>query len=500
MSARLPSTYQDPKLEQVSAVGREDLLAMGVTTHQDAEYHGKTDSLFAQRSTVDYRRVRNYHIHHKDVSPRQGTTAFGQEQTFHFGHEGPAMLIGAELIFTLPALNGDNASANMKWAPYIAEQLIGDQLTISYSTNQIRRYGRDFLHFYRRLASKAFSTKDAAYKRRVGANLSVADSAQANTVSLPIWLPNDGSVSNGLLTSALPEPLQLTFTIPARSNLIRRGDTTDGTPTGTAVVIGSSTAQFSVTCKLRLKYVELAKAERIAHARHTIVGAGATWLTLDNEGHENETFQDRANSVDAGVNGIATKTLRLFNIKNPATMLFGVVRYNSDIIDALQTSTGATSAMGTAANDRVSTPDRFAAQPYLYVELKENGSRWSPQYSYQYIEEVLIPELFECEMGENIFVIPFSLHPLHEADALGHKSIAAFNNPEFVVACESRPSQGSYASAFGPIDPWCRSQGGDVATNSTGQTAGAIDKRLDVWGLVRNKVRHHNGEMLMFYN
>lgn len=489
----------DHAIDQPSAIGRDEKLASKKTGINDADYQSIENSLYDRRQPEA---VRPYHSEHFDVAP-QGQVNFGQNLTFRVGHQGGALIEKIEIIWEFGALTGA-AGSNAEWKPWVGELLAGNDFQMRYSNNNLRNYSANFLHAYNRQMSDISNNDDDAYRLKVKAvpDLGVVGGVAANpmTVITPVWMPWDVR-HRALIASGLPDEIDITFRVPTFASLIRRQ------PAGVSGVaagdpMGTINTPEITSVRLRVHTVHVEKAERAYLTSLTHATGGIAWQLYHNEQHEALTQNLTFTTAPPTMATLATSTTRLDNIKNPCSYLFATCRYVSDLADA----TTAAPVIGTISSTDNCCPDPFAYLPASDWVVLENGRFFSQLWSYSYWEQSECAEYFNCELFQNIMVVPFCEHPMVDGHGMGHVTLSNLNTPQFRFRVQYRPNGALAAGDLGlhpDSDPWARTYGvaavGLDPLDGNDLLSDPLNKRADIYGVVRQIAHQEKGELLLFY-
>jgi hypothetical protein len=154
---------------------------------------------------------------------------------------GYTYLTKIELIFTI------KATGTFRWAPFLGECLLGDEYTIKYQNEVIKKQNVDALHFRRVLEMDQSSEMRNSYLDGVKSDRSTSsDGDKTFTLIVPIDMPY--TADKALVMLAHSAEHELSFTIPALTSLINKA----ALASPDAVNLGPSTpTNATVSCFLR---------------------------------------------------------------------------------------------------------------------------------------------------------------------------------------------------------------------------------------------------------
>lgn len=428
--------HQDLQL----TVGLDQRLAMARAAVQDSDFQSETASQFMPKASQN---CRNYAIVTKDVLPANNGSAivdWNTWVTFKYGNEGYPNLLGAQLMFTLPRLV-DAGAANLhpsdaayagaatfiEWQPFIGELLFGkaDTARQRFSTETLRNLSAEALHIKRALCHDANGTaKRAAYNNSVKA---LATSAVTPVLPrLPVWLPHstdDLNVHQIYPVQAFATENMLQFKMPTLLSVVRSDVATTtnivGDPSSVTNPDGVKPQVF-----LRLIFAAVEKAERGTFANMVLSDTGLTYQTM---------HVAREPSFQTTNTAAHTVTIPIKNSTNPNVFIAFVVRYIDDLKSTGDTAQITdTNTPPRAPAGTIRRPNYLNFQEWNAVALHDGGGRIKEKYSKDELQNCVLTglsQLFPCDIGTKIGVIPFSLWPSVENHGLGHISMTSLVQP-----------------------------------------------------------------------
>ncbi len=501
LDQQLAEELMDVAFNEISTVGRDVKLASKKVGLVDAFWLDAVASLYNALEKSLTSNVRPYWCDWVDTQDC-GTVnpQLGRQLTFKLDLQQHAQWEDTYVHFTVEATGG----SGWEFQPWIGHALLGDNIRVQYSSNQLRQYSADFLNALQRMTHDQAHQRWTDYKKYVGAE-PVEGRPGIYHFAVKLWLPWGSESKQCLISSALPSPVNVMFTPPLTASLVRRSAAAAAGGLGT----WTAPALELKECKIRSHIVELEKAERAAHVQITQAVDGLSWMHHDVEAHERE----RANFegvVNAGRGQETTRHFfRLDNFKNSSAYIMAIARYEADLNDA---TTDAHPDM-TGADVNISTnhprPQRYGAEcPIQAWHLEDGGRLFSSKRTYKFWQDQERSQYFDCEPN-NIAVIPWSKHPLVENMGLGHVTISNLNNPRMVLEIASYPTgpgANDTSNAHELVDPFTRSNpaldpvtiGPLYANRIVGDSdaAAQLNKRVDLWSVVKQRFNQIRGECI----
>ena len=429
-----------------------------------------------------------------DIEHTRNTTVdFGKKVQFQFGHQGPHMITKVEVHFELSAVVGTlTGSRTFMWAPFIAEKLlcgvdsVAPYYTVKTGSDVVEKQYIDCMHILKQLRDDMpGTTKYTSYS--AGAGATPTANAQHVWVELPIA---HFSANRPILALALPEELQLEFTIPSVTRCVIK----DPSPAGATTDNVADTYAASITSAwLRVHYVESAQPNRELSVRqHLAMRKEHPILTQE--------YVHVAGTAITGSNGTGEDYLQaeLDGIVQPSAQLLAVVRHEKDLEEAEVTTIGDfTSLVQANAELANPSPDRFRFYPWTYMTLYENNSRFYPAMAFDYFNHSLLPELYACNPYNCIGVISNSLTPRDDQRvAGGHITLSSLNKPNLRVGVRQAAYIGADPNEVFLLRDW---YSGSFPGFNPDELDSAVNLTLTVYSLGRNFLVEDNARMYIMF-
>jgi hypothetical protein len=509
-----PSIYSDPQINQSAAVGSEDVLSTAHLGPVDHQHVDDENSLFTPHSSKVA--ARNYWFTWVDIGASRTRARWGEPLSVSVKSNKLAMLQRVSVHMKLPALD---PSYNLRYIDWAAEAILGSNIRLEYGSSgsvPLKQLAADTLHVRRRVQAKTAMPEDAQYKANVGADLSYAESTSGPVyleIDFPLHL--DGSLDGMSPICGHTEGLQLMMDIPQLTSLVRRAER--GAVLDTAACASQATLENFANSdanqpeiSFRLHGPVTEQAERAALALSVLKGNGFKWDVLTEEAHVNmkapvPTTVTSPEDTFETVNDIT-------NIKRPCQLLVVGSRYAADtrncVFGAARTDAVVTAVGDSGFGVQVVEPRRFQFQPIVSVELTEQEQRALPTYNSKIVEGEVLCRYVPLDFNSNLVVIPFSVHPLQERHAAGHKTLTNFNLPKIKVTEQARPgyTAAGVPTVYESYDPWSRSSRAPGSANTytgasfnTAVQTGCFDRVHGFYALVRSTIISAEGEEYQQY-
>jgi hypothetical protein len=458
------SVFNTCAVGEAQNTGPDQILASGVIGLSDMVFQDRANSIFTPRPATA---VRNYAFEFRDIEPDCASgdiVKFGQKVSFRCGQGGLALLHKLELCIEIEqpgnyfdgdptnGFAGHDDEGMLEWVPWLGERLIGDQVLVKYQNNNTRCYSQTYQHYLYRLKEDVSTQKDEAYKGGVlsdGANFST----KRIMMVVPIMTAFGSDYTNSLVTAAMPNDLIVSFRVPPLSSLLRaRGVAVQacdesyssllhGVGGRTAATIASLSELPILRMSMREHYISLHKAERAFRVETVNRMNGISHNFLDNEEICDAKLSDPHKDEDKSL-ALREQRVDLTPFRNPATIIFAIVRLQVDLEDATLGDYNAITVdnlrdvleekeSGGLYNPR---PQYFGNIPIVKWSLNENKQRFTMTYSQQYWDRVESSRFFNHKRNLRIATVPLSLMPLVEPHSTGHKTMSNLNSPAMVFS------------------------------------------------------------------
>jgi len=514
-SEYLGSVHQTMGTSQQSHVTKSDLLSHRIS--------GVIDSLFYdQRAPVTSQSKTYSHSIYEDVvfdEVPQGSVAYGQEIVFKFGQSGSPLLQGLELIAKWPVAHGTHvlpavAANDDEWVPFLGYAVLGKTdgrpVTIRYQGSVIRELDPVQLYLEQFLASHVSTNEYDSLVARVGADATIR--AISTCTELPISVCRMNDMAMQLAVCALPEALELRFTLPSYGDLVRQWQEsaavftgTDNTLAYTAPTAANRTIPAAPTLSLRCHYVEIAAMERAQHAASALGEASIQRAVLDVEVLSNvvATSQVAAATADSRADTLVDIT----RFTRPSRFLAAVARWARD----LEFPSGHLAAAYDnndlaemrAVNPR---PDFFRLLPIASWYLQENGRQRGTFFTLDNFTKTHAEKhglMCELDILRTVAIVPFN-RDLFSRNGVGSVTPSNLQTGRLVLSIQA---DGTHPSAddsrtFLAINREIDLVGGARAPSGYSLptfVAGVLAKRIDVYSFARNVQIQTNGKLLIKY-
>lgn len=466
-SAISSALYNDPLKEKPLAVERSVKLGSALMGVADGE-HVSASVPLGQRDTTPKTAYAvgelayDSWIDEPVVNPASGA-AFGRKCVIRFGLNGYTYLNAAEVVFKVTLVSTTGGIANRaRWPAYLAERLMGNSYTIKHANSDVvEKRNVVAEHFKRQLefdqSSEAWNSYQDAV-RAVPSNNQVTDVGKTITCYYPVTMPY--TKQKPLVQTAHSAEHELSFEIPAIMNLLWDYDANIDSANGQALSFTSANATIEVF--LRCHVTELDQQARAEITEHTLVEGLKYHVT------EIEDSQAQVNATPVGTaaaGAAVTVTSGDLGFVQPSAYLLAVLRYASDaagIATPVPTETGSNNPLSVtsvaAAVDFFSqngnlTPNPFAAVPPISWVLKENGTNFMPEMTWDYYNKRIHNKLFNSENYQPTIVVPFTNKPLLATDhSVGHVTHTNLRKPQLSVTFRKYPTTGDEdGAASGPL-------------------------------------------------
>lgn len=439
------------------------------------------------------------------VNPASGA-AFGRKCVIRFGLNGYTYLNAAEVVFKV---NLDN-TGGARWPAYLAERLMGASYTIKHANSDIvEKRNVVAEHFKRQLefdqSSEAWNSYQDAVRAKPTADLG-NDDDKTITCYYPLTMPY--TKQKPLVQTAHSAEHELTFEIPALANLL--WDTSKAIKDDAGQTLSFSGISATIDVFLRCYVTELDQQARADITEHTLVEGLKYHVTEIEDSHPqvNATPSTSTNNIAA-----VTVSSGDLGFVQPSAYLMAVLRYASD-------ATGIATPTGLAALDSVDeangafvaganlVPDPFVAIPPISWVLKENGSNFMPEMTWDFYNKRIHNRLFNSENYQPTIVVPYTNKPLLATDhSVGHSTHTNLRKPQLYVTF--RKSIGATTEPL-EIGPFAAAslyfrhnvslgQAGDYRPAANAATAG-IPTVLDVWSINYNFLVKKAARIYKMYN
>lgn len=434
--ATLSAAYNDPLRDKPLAVERSVKLGASLMGVADGE-HVTASVPLAQRDTTPKTAYAVGELSYDSwvdepvVNPASGA-AFGRKCVIRFGLNGFSYMTGAEVVFKV-SITGGGAS---RWPAFLAERLMGASYTIKHANSDIvEKRNVTAEHFKRQLefdqSSEAFNSHNDAVRAAATPD-GQSDVSKVITCYYPLTMPY--SKQKPLVVPAHSAEHELSFDIPALASLLWDSSSSLNGTDGNSLSFTSPTATIDVF--LRCHVTELDQQARAEITEHTLVEGLKYHVT------EIEDSQSQVNvlpSDTARADAIVTVTSGDLGFVQPSAYLMAVLRYATDVTGIAKATTQniisratATTALVTESANLV--PDPFVAIPPISWVLKENGSNFIPEITWDYYNKRLHNKLFNSENYQATMVVPYTSKPLLAGDhSVGHSTHTNLRKPQLAV-------------------------------------------------------------------
>lgn len=420
------------------------------------------------------------------VNPASGA-AFGRKCVIRFGLNGYTYLNSLEVVFKVTL--GDDVDA--RWPAYLAERLMGGSYTIKHANSDVvERRNVVAEHFKRQLefdqSSEAWNSYQDAV-RAIPTASGTSDENRALTCYYPLTSPY--TKQKPLVQTAHSAEHELSFEIPALASILwDLSNSADGTD-GNALSFTTPTATIDV--HLRCHVTELDQQARAEITEHTLVEGLKYHVTEIEDSQQQVNVAPSSSILNGGVAVINTGDL---GFVQPSAYTFSVLRYASDARGV------ATPAAGTVADPATAltfftaggnlVPDPFAAIPPISWVLKENGTNFMPEMTWDYYNKRVHNKLFNSENYQSTIVVPHTSKPLLATDhSVGHTTYTNLRKPQLAVTFRKFLTVAEDAAISGPFaaaDIYERHALAAARRPAAAGTSAPIPMVLDTWSVNYN--------------
>lgn len=375
-----------------------------------------------------------------DESPI-GDAKWGGKMKFNFGLGGFCYLTGVELHVELsPCVITGNTGGDATYQSYIAERILGDDYTLKYQNEILKRQSVDAMHFRRRIEANVNNTADEGYQAAAGADPAVTYAGGKFHVPLDICFKKH----KPMVSIANASEIELRFTIPSFSSVVRALDPADCIDGVDMTAYSNTAADAAAPIRkmfLRCHYVEVDQVHRY-NLSTAMLAEGVKYHVSETEVGESKAAIHSAN-IDPASQSLQTLQLSTTQIQ-PSSYLIGVVRYLADLAvpgtgaagaGDFAAATPALAEVFAATGNRSSAPDRFNVLPCVAWTMKEKNRNFYERCTLQYYGQTLHPQLFPSEIHSvPVAIQTFNQFPMTSDDhSLGHISFSVLEKPTFDV-------------------------------------------------------------------
>lgn len=348
---------------------------------------------------------------------------------------------------------------------------------------------------------------------RVGADPSIRAITTTTQIPISVCVMNDMAML--LAVAALPESLELRFTLPQYGDLVRQWSKQAarwpvGAPDTNLIGYTSPTAANRTIpappqLVLRCHYVEVAAMERAQHAASALGQATIVRSVLDVEVLSNVRAE-----AETGAPTADTRTdthVDITRFTRPSRFIAAVVRYNRDLEFPAGHALGTISRLALsslrAANSR---PDFLRLLPVAAWYLLENGKQRGTFFTLDNFSKTFAEKhglMCELDILRTVAIVPFN-RDLFSRHGVGSVTPSNIQTGRLVLRLQA---DGTHPSAddSGTFTLVNREKdlvggadySGTVVPPVAWDATGILSKRIDVYSFSRNKEVQTNGKLFI---